>query len=104
MLKLIFSVEPPIITRKFNASSCKAGDRVVLECEYSGSEPDVNWYRNGSPIVNAGQVQIVNDLGYTALVIPSAQHLSSTGTYSVEIKNDSGSASNAAALSVEGRV
>lgn len=49
-----------------------------------------------------GQVQIVNDLGYSALVIPSAQHLASTGTYSVDIKNESGSASNSANLSVEG--
>ena len=74
---------------------------MVFECEYSGTDPKVEWARNGEPI-NGGQVQIVNDVGYTACVIPSAQHLSSAGSYSVKISNDAGTASNSAQMSVEG--
>ncbi|CAG5084996.1 Oidioi.mRNA.OKI2018_I69.PAR.g10789.t1.cds [Oikopleura dioica] len=96
-------VDAPIITRKFENTSCKAGERVVLEVEYIGNNVDVAWYRNGTALdASSGRAEVVNDIGYTALIISSADHLGSSGNYSVTLQNAAGSASNAADLTVEG--
>ena len=95
-------VDAPAITRKFENVECKAGARVVFECEYMGTEPQVRWMKNGQTIQNENGYQIVNDINYTALVITSAQHLVSAGEYRVEIANSAGSASNQAQLNVVG--
>ena len=95
-------VDAPVITRKFDNVECKAGARVVFECEYMGTEPKVRWMKNGATIHNENGYQIVNDMNYTALVINSAQHLVSAGDYCVEVSNAAGSASNQAQLAVSG--
>merc|ERR1712131_102090 len=94
-------IEPPVITRKFESQTSKAGARVVFECEYVGTEPTVRWSKNGNEIQQNNGIQIANDMHYTALVITSAQHLISGGDYAVEIFNAAGSASNKATLTVQ---
>ena len=96
-------MDAPIITRKFENTSCKAGERVVLEVEYIGNNVDIAWYRNGTALdASSGRAEVVNDIGYSALIISSADHLGSSGNYSITVQNGAGSASNAADLTVEG--
>ncbi|CBY33822.1 unnamed protein product [Oikopleura dioica] len=96
-------VDAPIITRKFENTSCKAGERVVLEVEYIGNNVDIAWYRNGAALdASSGRAEVVNDIGYSALIIASADHLGSTGNYSITLQNGAGSTTNAADLTVEG--
>ncbi|XP_054013283.1 titin isoform X3 [Hylaeus anthracinus] len=94
--------KPRFVTPLSNAMG-RAGQRVKLECEATGTPmPTMTWYHDERPVEETTKLKIQTDNGRSSLVISEA-FAKDAGCYMVAARNDAGEATVSCNVSVKGR-
>lgn len=99
---LIFDTEPANIIEKAESISVTAGDSATLECSFTGTpEIAATWFKNGTQLMSGRKYKINTTHKVTSLKILATEKADSA-EYTCEVKNDVGSSSCQAAVTVLG--
>ncbi|CAH1249861.1 OBSCN [Branchiostoma lanceolatum] len=93
-------VRPPHIVEPIQGTETREGEGAGFTCRIEGTEVDVTWYRNDSPIKPSKYFQLMSEGEYHVLNISEA-FPEDAGTYKVVAVNPAGEDQCAADLAVE---
>ncbi|KRY53788.1 Muscle M-line assembly protein unc-89 [Trichinella britovi] len=93
-------VAPQVIVPLEN-ERCTEGDRLELNCQFSGSDLQIRWFKDGLTISSDGHIKLENaENGWSKLIIPSLM-LKDEGSYRCVASNEFGSATTKGFARVE---
>ncbi|XP_066263912.1 telokin-like [Branchiostoma lanceolatum] len=95
-------VRPPHIVEPIQGTETREGEGAGFTCRIEGTEVDVTWYRNDSPIKPSKYFQLMSEGEYHVLNISEA-FPEDAGTYKVVAVNPAGEDQCAADLQVESK-
>ncbi|XP_070494833.1 titin isoform X6 [Chironomus tepperi] len=92
------SIFPPVFGRRLQAQVVKKGERVIMDCEITGTpEPQVSWYKDDRPIAQAMANEYrITQLGICHKLIIENVKVQDTGKYMVKAVNSGGEAQSIA--------
>ena len=90
----------PQFSSGFQDCEVLAGSELKLECSFSGSpQPDVEWFKDGGPLVESNRVTCTVNDDFTKLVIKKTE-ADDEGWYRCRISNEKGATAVEAELIV----
>ncbi|KRY70707.1 Muscle M-line assembly protein unc-89 [Trichinella pseudospiralis] len=93
-------VAPQVIVPLEN-ERCTEGDRLELNCQFSGSNLQIRWFKDGLTVSSDGHVKVESaENGWSKLIIPSLM-LKDEGSYRCVASNEFGSATTKGFTRVE---
>ncbi|XP_063986915.1 muscle M-line assembly protein unc-89 isoform X2 [Diachasmimorpha longicaudata] len=93
------TIFPPVFGKRLQAQIAKAGERVMMEVEITGTpEPNVTWYKDDEPLMDTdGELR---QLGNCYLLIINSAEKRHAGKYMVNASNPGGEAQSIADFAV----